>query len=304
MAKLVECIPNFSVSREKDEAVFQGLVDTANAVPGCTLFDVQTDGNHNRCVFTLIGSPAAIEEVAFRLAKKAVETIDMTKHEGQHPRMGAVDVIPFVPQMDVTVAECVEISKRVAQRCWDELALPSFLYEDSATRPERRNLAACRKGQFEGMPVKLLQPDWAPDYGERKIHPTAGITAIGARMPLIAFNVNLDTADVEIAKKIAKAIRGSSGGFRSCKAIGIMLEERNIAQVSMNMVNYEDTPLFYAYEMIRALADRYGARIIGTEVVGLTPAKALIDCAEYYLKIENFDCKKQIMEYHLIDMEN
>ena len=304
MAKLVECIPNFSVSREKDEAVFQGLVDTANAVPGCTLFDVQTDGNHNRCVFTLIGSPAAIEEVAFQLAKKAVETIDMRKHEGQHPRMGAVDVIPFVPQMDVTVAECVEMSRRVAQRCWDELGLPSFLYEDSATRPERRNLASCRKGQFEGMPEKLLQPDWAPDYGERKIHPTAGITAIGARMPLIAFNVNLDTADVEIAKKIAKAIRGSSGGFRSCKAIGIMLEERNIAQVSMNMVNYEDTPLFYAYEMIRALADRYGARIIGTEVVGLTPAKALIDCAEYYLKIENFDCKKQIMEYHLIDMEN
>ena len=304
MAKLVECIPNFSVSKEKDEAVFQGLVDTANAVPGCTLVDVQTDGNHNRCVVTLIGSPAAIEEAAFQLAKKAVETIDMRKHEGQHPRMGAVDVIPFVPQMDVTVAECVEMSKRVARRCWDELGLPSFLYEDSATRPERRNLASCRKGQFEGMPEKLLQPDWAPDYGERKIHPTAGITAIGARMPLIAFNVNLDTSDVEIAKKIAKAIRGSSGGFRSCKAIGIMLEERNIAQVSMNMVNYEDTPLFYAYEMIRALADRYGARIIGTEVVGLTPAKALIDCAEYYLKIESFDCKKQIMEYHLIDMEN
>ena len=304
MAKLVECIPNFSVSKEKDEAVFQGLVDVANAIPGCTLFDVQTDGNHNRCVFTLIGSPAAIEEAAFQLAKKAVETIDMTKHEGQHPRMGAVDVIPFVPQMDVTVQECVEMSKRVAQRVWDELRLPSFLYEDSATRPERRNLASCRKGQFEGMPEKLLQEDWAPDYGERKIHPTAGITAIGARMPLIAFNCNLATSDVEIAKKIAKAIRGSSGGFRSCKAIGIMLEERNIAQVSMNMVNYEDTPLFYAYEMIRTLADRYGVRIIGTEIVGLTPAKALIDCAEYYLKIENFDCKNQIMEYHLIDMES
>ena len=304
MAKLVECIPNFSVSKEKDEAVFQGLVDVANAIPGCTLFDVQTDGNHNRCVFTLIGSPAAIEEAAFQLAKKAVETIDMTKHEGQHPRMGAVDVIPFVPQMDVTVQECVEMSKRVAQRVWDELRLPSFLYEDSATRPERRNLASCRKGQFEGMPEKLLQEDWAPDYGERKIHPTAGITAIGARMPLIAFNVNLDTADVEIAKKIAKAIRGSSGGFRSCKAIGIMLEERNIAQVSMNMVNFEDTPLFYAYEMIRSLAERYGVRIIGSEIVGLTPAKALVDCAEYYLKIENFDCKNQIMEYHLIDMGN
>ena len=302
MAKLVECIPNFSVSKERDPAVFQGLVDVANSIPGCTLFDVQSDGNHNRCVFTLIGSPAAIEEAAFRLAEKATETIDMTKHEGQHPRMGATDVIPFVPQMDVTVEECVEMSRRVAQRIWDELKVPSFLYEDSATRPERRNLASCRKGQFEGMSEKLLEPDWAPDYGERKIHPTAGIVAIGARMPLIAFNINLSTGDLEIAKSIAKAIRGSSGGFKYCKAIGVMLEERGIAQVSMNMVNYEGTPLYYAYEMVRALAERYGVHIVGTELVGLTPAKALIDCAEYYLRIENFDCKNQVMEYHLIDM--
>lgn len=303
MAKLVECIPNFSVSKEKDEAVFQGLVDVARSIPGCTLFDVQSDGNHNRCVFTLVGSPEGIEEVAFQLCKKAAETIDMTKHQGQHPRMGATDVIPFVPTMDMSVQECVDMSKRVAQRIWDELKIPSFLYEDSATVPERKNLAKCRKGQFEGMPEKLLQPEWAPDYGERRIHPTAGITAIGARMPLVAFNVNLDTSDLEIANKIAKAIRGSSGGFRSCKAIGVFLEDRNIAQVSMNMVNYEDTPLYYAFEMIRALADRYGVRIIGSEVVGLTPAKALIDCAEYYLKIENFDCRKQVLEYHLVGME-
>lgn len=304
MAKLVECIPNFSVSKERDEAVFQGLVDVASSVPGCTLFDVQTDGSHNRCVFTMIGSPEAIEEVAFRLTRQAVETIDMRKHEGQHPRMGAVDVIPFVPQKDVSMEECVELSRRVAQRVWEELQLPSFLYEDSATRPERRNLAACRKGQFEGMPEKLLEPDWAPDFGERKIHPTAGIVAIGARMPLIAFNINLSTSDLEIAKAIAKAIRGSSGGFKYCKAIGIMLEDRNIAQVSMNMVNYEGTPLYYAYEMVRALAERYGVHIIGSELVGLTPAKALVDCAEYYLKLENFDCRKQVMEYHLIDMNN
>ena len=227
----------------------------------------------------------------------------MNKHVGQHPRMGATDVIPFVPTMDVTLQECIDLSKRVAQRIWDELKIPSFLYEDSATRPERRNLAKCRKGQFEGMPEKLLEPDWAPDYGERKIHPTAGITAIGARMPLVAFNVNLDTDNLEIAKAIAKAIRGSSGGFQYCKALGIMLEDRNIAQVSMNMVNYEGTPLFYAYEMIRALADRYGVRIIGSELVGITPAKALIDCAEYYLKLENFNCREQVMEYSLLDME-
>ncbi len=302
MAKLIECIPNFSVSKEVDPEVFQGLVDVANSVPGCTLLNVQTDGSHNRCVFTLVGSPAGIEEVAFQLTKKATETIDMTKHVGQHPRMGATDVIPFVPTMDVSLQETVELSKRVAQRIWEELKVPSFLYEDSASRPERRNLAKCRKGQFEGMPEKLLDPDWAPDYGERKIHPTAGITAIGARMPLIAFNVNLDTDNLEIAKAIAKAIRGSSGGFQYCKALGILLEDRNIAQVSMNMVNYEGTPLFYAYEMIRTLAERYGVHIIGSELVGITPAKALIDCAEFYLKLENFNCREQVMEYSLLDM--
>ncbi len=301
--KLVECIPNFSVSQQKDPAAFQALVDTAKAAPGCTLLDVQTDGSHNRCVFTMVGAPEAMGEAAFQLCKRASEVIDLRKHQGQHPRMGATDVIPFVPQMDMTVEECVALSKEVAQRIWEELRIPSFLYEDSASTPKRKNLAACRKGQFEGMPEKLLQPEWAPDFGERAVHPTAGITAIGARMPLIAFNVNLDTADVSIASRIAKAIRGSSGGFQYCKAIGILLEDRNIAQVSMNMVNYEGTPLYYAYEMIRALADRYGVRILGSELVGLTPAKALVDCAEYYLKLENFHCREQVMEYHLIGLE-
>lgn len=301
--KLVECIPNFSVSQQKDPAAFQALVDTAQAAPGCTLLDVQTDGSHNRCVFTMVGAPEAMGEAAFQLCKKASEVIDLRKHQGQHPRMGATDVIPFVPQMDMTVEECVALSKQVARRIWEELGIPSFLYEDSASTPKRRNLAACRKGQFEGMPEKLLQPEWAPDFGNRAVHPTAGITAIGARMPLIAFNVNLDTADVSIASRIAKAIRGSSGGFQYCKAIGVFLEDRSIAQVSMNMVNYEGTPLYYAYEMIRALADRYGVRILGSELVGLTPAKALVDCAEYYLKLENFHCREQVMEYHLIGLE-
>ena len=292
MTKLIECIPNFSCSKEKDEAAYNALVDVAKSVR-----------NHNRCVFTLVGSPEAIEEVAFQLTKKAAEVIDMTKHKGEHSRMGATDVIPLVPTMGVTVEECVEITKRLGQRIWDELKIPSFLYEDSATRPERRNLATCRKGQFEGMPEKLLQPEWAPDFGERKIHPTAGITAIGARMPLVAFNVNLATSDVNIAKKIAKVIRASSGGFRSCKAMGFMLEDRGIAQVSMNMVNYEDTPLYVVYEMIRALAERYGTYIVDSEIVGLTPAKAMIDCAEFYLKAKDFDCHNQVMEYHLIGLE-
>ena len=185
----------------------------------------------------------------------------------------------------------------------EELGVPVFLYEDSASSPDRANLADVRRGQFEGMAEKLLKPEWAPDFGERKIHPTAGVVAVGARMPLIAYNVNLDTSDLEIASRIAKAIRCSSGGFKYCKAIGVMLEGRNIAQVSMNLVNYEGTPIYYVFEMIRALADRYGVRIIGSELVGLTPGKALLDCAEYYLKLEDFDCRRQVMEYHLIGLE-
>ena len=298
MPKLVECIPNFSEGRNKE--ILDKLQAVAKSVPGCMLFDFQSDENHNRCVITLVGSPESVEEVAFQLTKTATELIDLRKHEGAHPRMGATDVIPFVPTMDVNVEECVEMSKRVAKRIWDELKVPSFLYEDSATSPDRVNLAKIRKGQFEGMPEKLLQPEWAPDYGERKIHPTAGIIAIGARMPLVAFNVNLDTADLEIAKKIAKIIRGSSGGFKYCKAIGVKLEDRNIAQVSMNMVNYEGTPLYRTFEAIRTECKRWGVHIIGSEVVGLTPAKALLDVAEYYLQIENFDAHKQVMEYHLI----
>ena len=300
MARLVECVPNFSVSKEKDEAVFQALVDVSKSVPNCMVIDVQSDGNHNRCVFTIVGDPDAIEEVAFRLTKQAMETIDMTKHQGQHPRMGATDVIPFIPTMDVTIEECVEMSKRVAKRIWDELAIPSYLYEESASRPERRNLAACRKGQFEGMPEKLLDPDWAPDFGERKIHPTAGVIAIGARIPLIAYNINLDTPDLEVAKKIANSIRAARGGFQCCKAIGVMLEERNVAQVSMNLTNTDVTPIYYVFEMVKALADRYGARIIGSELVGLCPGQALLDCAEFYLKLENFNYRTQVMEYNLL----
>lgn len=303
MAKLVECVPNFSLSKERDPEGYQALVDVANSVPGCTLFDAQTDGNHNRSVFTMIGSPEAIEEVAFQLTKKAAELIDMNKHTGEHSRMGATDVIPFIPTMNISVAECVEISKRLGQRIWDELKIPSFLYEDSASSPDRVNLANVRKGQYEGMAEKLLLPEWAPDFGERKMHPTAGITAIGARMPLVAFNVNLATSDVNIAKKIAKVIRASSGGFKACKAMGFMLEDRGIAQVSMNMVNYEVTSLPVVYEMIKALAERYGTYVVGSELVGLTPAKALLDCAEFYLKLENFDAHNQVMEYHLIGME-
>lgn len=298
MAKIIECIPNFSEGR--DRAVIESLAQAAQSVPGVTLLDHSSDASHNRCVFTLVGSPEGIAEAAFRLCKVAAEKIDMTKHTGEHPRMGATDVIPFVPIKDVTMADCVALSKQVAERIYNELKIPSFLYEESATSPARQNLAAVRKGQFEGMPEKLLQDEWAPDYGERKIHPTAGITAIGARMPLVAYNINLNTSDIKIASAIAKAIRAQNGGFKYCKAIGVMLEGRNIAQVSMNLVNYEGTPIYRAFETVRFEAARWGVEIIGSEVIGLTPAKALIDCAEYYLKIENFDYGKQVLENHLL----
>lgn len=299
MAKLVECIPNFSEGR--NENVINGLVEVAKSVNGVTLLDYSSDSNHNRSVFTLVGDVDGIQEVAFKLVRYASEHIDMTKQTGEHPRMGATDVVPFVPIKDITTEECVEISKKVAKRINDELNIPIFLYEESASSPDRVNLARVRKGQFEGMPEKLQLEEWAPDFGERKIHPTAGVTAVGARMPLVAFNVNLDTSDITIANKIAKIVRGSGGGFKYCKGIGVMLEDRNIAQVSMNMVNYEGTPLYRAFETIRFEAKRYGVNIIGSEVIGLTPAKALIDTAEYYLQIEAFDYGKQVLENHLLN---
>ncbi|MGT2887605.1 glutamate formimidoyltransferase [Streptococcus didelphis] len=298
MAKIVECIPNFSEGRNQE--VIEGLVSTAKSVAGVTLLDYSSDSSHNRSVFTLVGDQDAIQEVAFQLVKYACENIDMTKHEGEHPRMGATDVLPFVPIKDITTAECVEISKKVAERINKELDIPIFLYEESASRPSRKNLAKIRKGQFEGMAEKLLEEDWEPDYGERKVHPSAGVTAVGARMPLVAFNVNLDTDNLEIANKIAKIIRGSGGGYKYCKAIGVMLEDRQIAQVSMNMVNFEKCSLYRTFETIKFEAKRYGVRVIGSEIIGLAPAKALVDVAEYYLQVEDFDYGKQVLENHLL----
>ncbi|MCI0130572.1 MULTISPECIES: glutamate formimidoyltransferase [Enterococcaceae] len=299
MAKIIECVPNFSEG--KNEEVINGLVSVAKSVGGVTLLDHSSDKSHNRSVFTLVGDEDGIQEVAFQLVKYASENIDMTKHTGEHPRMGATDVVPFIPIKDVTLEECIDISKKVAKRINDELDIPIFLYEESASAPTRKNLAKVRKGQFEGMPEKLKEEEWAPDFGERVIHPTAGITAVGARMPLVAFNVNLDTDNIDIANKIARIIRASGGGFKYCKGIGVMLEDRNIAQVSMNMVNFEGTPLYRTFETIRFEAKRYGVNIIGSEIIGLTPAKALIDCAEYYLQVEDFDYGKQVLENHLLN---
>ncbi len=214
--------------------------------------------------------------------------------------MGAVDVIPFTPVKDVPMEECVELSKAVGKRIWEELKMPVTLYEESASAPHRRNLAAVRKGQFEGMPEKLKDPQWHPDFGNAEIHPTAGIVAVGARVPLVAFNINLSTSDVEIANKIAKTIRESSGGMRHVKAIGVLLEDRNVAQVSINMVNYEKTPIYRVFETVRFEAKRYGVEIVGSEIIGLLPMNALINAAEYYLKLEGFDGENQVMEKHLL----
>ncbi|MCL2216526.1 MAG: glutamate formimidoyltransferase [Defluviitaleaceae bacterium] len=302
MTKIIECIPNFSEGRR--EEVIEGLAGVAKSVPGVTLLDYSADASHNRSVFTLMGDPAGIKAVAVALAKYAAEKIDLTTHEGEHPRMGAVDVIPFVPIKGVTMEDCVEIAREVGEAIAANAGIPVYLYEEAATKDTRRNLATIRKGQFEGMAKKMAKPEWKPDFcspsGESAPHPTAGVVAVGARMPLIAFNVNLSTSDVNIANNIAKIVRGSSGGLKYCKGIGILLEDRNIAQVSMNMVNYEGTPLYRAVELIKAEARRYGVHVTGTELIGLAPAKALIDSAEYYLQLEDFNYEQQVLENHLI----
>ena len=298
MAKIVECVPNISEGRNTQ--VIEQVIDEVRAVKGVTLLDYSSDPSHNRTVITFLGSPEGVEAAAVGVARKAAQLIDLTHHEGEHPRMGAVDVIPFIPIKEVTMEECVALSKRVAKRVWEEAKMPVFLYEESASAPNRVNLAAIRKGQFEGMAQKVKEEEWEPDFGGRTIHPTAGVVAVGARMPLVAFNINLSTSNVEIASKIAKIIRKSSGGLDCVKALGVMLEERNVAQVSINMTNFHKTPLYRVLELVKAEAARYGVHVIGTEIIGLSPMQALIDSAEYYLQIEDFDFNKQVLENHIL----
>lgn len=298
MAKIVECIPNISEGRNKE--VIEAVVDEVRKTAGVTLLDYSSDASHNRTVITFLGSPDGVEEAAVALAKKAAELIDLTKHQGEHPRMGAVDVVPFVPIKEISKDECIELSKKVGARIWEEAKMPVFLYEDSASAPNRVNLAKIRKGQFEGMAKKVLEEQWEPDFGGRTIHPTAGVVAVGCRMPLVAFNINLNTADLSVASSIAKIIRQSSGGLECVKALGVMLEDRNIAQVSINMTNFNKTPLYRVLELVKAEARRWGVSVVGTEIIGLTPMNALIDTAEYYLQIEKFDKSKQVLENYII----
>ncbi len=294
--QLIECVPNISEGIRKD------VIDSVVAelkTSDVKLLDVESDSAHNRSVITFIGTPQNIKKALFALCEKAIELIDLNQHKGEHPRMGAVDVIPFVPISSITTEECVAFAKEFAKEFAEKFQIPVYLYEDAAITESRRNLAAVRKGEFEGL-RELIGKDNSkiPDFGPNRIHPTAGATAIGVRMPLIAFNVNLGTNNIDIAKKIAKGIRYSSGGLRFVKALAFEIKERNIVQISMNLVNYEGTPIYRVLELIKCEAERYGIPIIGSEIVGLVPLKALTDCIEYYLKLEKFTTE-QILEFRL-----
>lgn len=293
MAKLIECVPNFSEGRNKE--VIEAIVDEVRKTEGVKLLDYSSDADHNRTVVTMVGSPEGVERAAFNLANRAAELIDMSTHTGGHPRMGATDVVPFIPISDVTMDECVEIAKRVGKRLGDELNIPVYLYEEAASTPARRNLADVRKGQYEGFFEKIKSPEWKPDFGPAEMNVKSGCTAVGARVPLVAFNVNLGTDNIGIADSIAKKVRHIGGGLRFVKAMGVKLEDRGIVQVSMNLVNFEKTAVYRAFEMVKMEAKRYGVPVVGSEVIGLVPMKALIDAAEYYLQIENFSMD-QILE--------
>ncbi|OJV65680.1 MAG: glutamate formimidoyltransferase [Clostridiales bacterium 38-18] len=297
MHQIIQCVPNFSEGRDLDK--IDKIVSPFRGKPGVKLLDYSNDEDHNRLVVTVVGEYEALKNAVVEAVGIATEIIDMTKHEGQHPRMGATDVIPFIPIKNASMEECIKLSKEVAELVYSKYGVPSFLYEKSASKSERENLATVRKGQFEGMAEKVKDPEWTPDFGT-EIHPTAGITAIGARMPLVAFNVNLNTNDIEIANKIAKNVRHLSGGLRYCKALGIALEERGIVQISMNMTDFTKTPLYRAFELIRIEAKRYGVSIVGSEIIGLVPMDALLATSEYYLGIENFSYE-QVLEKRIME---
>ncbi|MGE0130989.1 MAG: glutamate formimidoyltransferase [Blastocatellales bacterium] len=287
MKKIVECIPNFSEGRDRDK--IELIAKTIATVPRVAVLDYTLDADHNRSVITFAGEPETVVEAAVRAAAAAIELIDLNAHNGEHPRMGALDVLPFVPIRGVTMDECVVIARNAGERIANELDIPVYLYEKAATRRDRVDLANVRRGEFEALRDSIeSDPDRKPDFGTRRIHPTAGAMAVGARLPLVAFNVNLTTDDLAVAKKIARGVRGSDGGLLYVKALGLELKSRSQAQVSMNLVNYEQTPVFRAFEMVKREAARYGVAVAGSEIVGLVPQAALNASSEFYLQIENF----------------
>lgn len=297
MKRLIECVPNFSEGR--DIAKVDAIVAAMRAVEGVYLLDRESDADHNRSVITLAGEPEAVAEAALRGVGKAHELIDLTKHSGAHPRLGATDVVPFIPIEGVAIEDCVALAKKVGREIWERFKIPVYLYEAAAQRPERANLENIRKGQFEGLLAEVPRnPDRAPDIGEPRLHPTAGAVVVGARKFLVAYNINLNTSDIEIAKRIAKNIRFSNGGLRYVKAMGVDLRARKVAQVSINMTDFEQTPLHRVFEMVKREAERYGVTIIGSEIVGLIPKRAIEITADFYLQLEEFS-PAQVLENRL-----
>jgi glutamate formiminotransferase len=292
--KLIESVPNFSEGR-REEAVRQ-IIEEASKYPKVKVLDWSMDKDHNRSVVTLVGEPEQVLNALFDMTKKAAELIDLRYHKGEHPRMGATDVIPLVPLIGTTMQECVEWSKQLGRRIGEELGIPVYLYERSATRPERENLSEIRKGEFEGFFEKIKDPNWKPDFGPDRVHETAGVTAVGAREFLIAFNVNLGTNNIEIADKIAKAVRHISGGYRYVKAMGVELKEKGIVQVSMNLTNYKKSPIFRVFETIKREAARYGVPVVGSEIIGMVPLQAIVDTFAWYLQIDDSGTNRVIEE--------
>jgi glutamate formiminotransferase / 5-formyltetrahydrofolate cyclo-ligase len=293
---IIESIPNVSEGRRPD--VIERLAEAIRATPGVRLLDYSSDPSHNRSVYTLVGDAEGVKRATLALVEQAVAAIDLRTHRGEHPRLGAVDVVPFVPIEGITMPECVALAKDVGAAVAERFGLPVFLYEEASANSGRKNLEDIRRGEFEGLAAKMQAAEWMPDFGPPVPHPSAGATVIGARMPLIAYNINLNTNRLDVAKRIAAAIRHSSGGLRYVKAAGFMLEDRGIVQVSMNLTNYEKTPIFRVFEIVKREAARYGVSILESEIVGLVPSAALTAAAEFYLQLERFG-PDQILENKL-----
>lgn len=296
--KIMECVPNFSEGRNLEK--IDKIVAPFRAKPGVKLLDYSNDEDHNRLVVTVVGEPEALKNAVIEAIGVAVDLIDLNNHQGQHPRMGAADVVPFIPIKGCSMDDAISISKEVGAAVSEKYGLPVFLYEKSASAPHRENLAAVRKGEFEGMAEKIKQPEWKPDFGPAERHATAGAVAVGARMPLVAYNINLNTPSLDIANAIAKKIRFIGGGLRYCKAMGVELKDRGITQVSINMTDYTKTALYQAMEMVRYEARRYGVSVVGSEIIGLVPMEALIDTAAYYLGLEQFSTQ-QVLEARIME---
>jgi glutamate formiminotransferase len=293
---IIECIPNVSEGRRTD--VVERIADALRGTAGVRLLDHSSDASHNRSVFTLAGDAASLRLAVLALFEQATAAIDLRTHRGEHPRLGAVDVVPFVPIEGVTMDECVELAKAVGAEVAQRFGVPVYLYEEASANPLRKNLEDIRRGEYEGLAAKMASTAWAPDFGPAAPHPSAGASVIGARMPLIAYNINLNTDRIDVAKKIAAAIRHSSGGLRYVKAMGVKLDDRNLAQVSMNLTNYQKTPIFRVFELVKREAERYGVSILESEIVGLVPSAALTSAAEFYLQLDHFS-DRQVLENRL-----